>query len=172
MIERLYLVSLIPLAYFGARLWMTKKKWVVVMLCLFLIASCPLHIIARYGNQVYDYVSSEQMEGLRYFHRNMPQGYVVGLDNPWLMKNLESYYYIPFDYLKWEDGNISEPIGEGVLPCRLIITRQDRAFYEYIRNEPEFVGEVEELLEGTENCWLIYDNPDFKIYEIEYVGDK
>jgi len=167
MVLKLYFVSLIPMAYFGARLWETRKKAVVVGLCLFLIVSGPLHIVAHYGNQEYDYISSDQMEGLEYFHNNTSGGYVIGLEQPWLMRNLEKYHSLPFHSLRWNEGEIKVSMSRGVKPTYLIITRQDRVFYEFLVNAPQFVGEVEELLVNTRNCELVYDNPDFRYYLIE-----
>jgi len=172
MVVRLYLVSLVPMAYFGAVLWGVRKRVVVVALCLVMAASIPFHFIAHYGNHEYDYISPGHMGGLRSFHDSTSGGSLVALDHPWLMENLESYRYVPFADLWWKDGKVRVPVVDYDKPVYFVITRQDRAFYDFVLGAPEFAGEVERLLGRTENCELVYDNPDFMIWEIDNVKPK
>jgi len=170
MAQRLYLVALPFIAYFVIRLVLARPKVVVPVLCVIILLCIPTHFVTHYGNQEYDHVSDAHLEGLRYFHDNTnsdnPYNYIVGLPRPWLMRDLESVCIIPIDWLNYSDGVITNTDGWTYLNWWVIITKQDRAFYDLVCDAPDYVDEVEKVLMSAENVILRYSNEDFSWYEI------
>jgi len=164
--HRLYMVSLIPLAYFGAVLFEAEKKWVIGGICALFILCIPLFIISNYGNYEFDEITPQQTEGVHYLADNMDRGYIIGLDFYWIISDIEKYHYIPLDEAEVEGNMFLPPEYHRDKPCYAIITGQERVLCDYIYDSPEFMGQLEGLLDDAPNCSLIYDNPDFEIYEV------
>lgn len=92
---------------------------------------------------------------------------IVAFDNPWVMRNIESYRFIPVTQLQWQDNMILPKGGFRDSPYWVYITRQDRAYCDFIHGDSLFIGKIENALSNTTNCNLVYYNPDYKLYSLE-----
>ena len=166
-IEYLYVLSLAPMAYFGARLFEVKKRVVVPILCLLLIVSLPLHVIAHYGNQSYDYFPQSLVSGLDYSYANVATSPAISSGYPWATLEPVKHPFIPVSQLQWQEHVVLPKGGfKEDNPRWLFIHRQHEAFYSFILGAPLFIGVVEDALGNSSNCQLIYHNPDFKLYRL------
>jgi hypothetical protein len=170
MIGRLYVVELVFAAYFIVRLFERHIKVAVVSLCLILFLACPFHVIAHYGNQEYDHISSDTIEGLHYFHDHANGGYITSLVYPWMIQDIEKYRYMRFENLRWYEDGVDCPYGDKDKDYWLYICDQERAFYELVCDAPDFVDEVEALIAQMPNMKLVYSNPDFQLYKIDMMA--
>ncbi len=167
-LTRIYAFVLPGLAYFGTLLFATSKRVVVTVLCLLFIMAVPLNIIATYGNQELDYFSPGQRAGTFFFHDKSLQGLTFGGMPIGTVKNIERYYRLSLDNLKWDDNQLAVPGRlRQYLPYYISISRQDRAWYEWFMDDTQFIGETEQQLQSAANYNFIYNNPDLKLYIYE-----
>ncbi len=174
LLSYLFVFLLAPMAYFGARLLDMKKKIVVPVLCFFLFVSGPLHVIAHYGNQAFDYFPQTQANGLRFSYAQPTSGQLITSDYLylWAMKTEISgvdYPFIPLSQLQWQDRKVLPKGGfqDSSDSKWIYIMRRTREEYNFLLDEPYFVQKIESALANSVNCNLIYYNPDFKLYFLE-----
>lgn len=153
------------MAYFGAVLLDTKRSAVTTILCLLLIITIPLHVIASYGNQELDYFSPGQRSGIAFSHNETSQGLVFGAWPMGKVKNIEHYMATDLEQLEWEGGRLvwREWLGQN-LPYYIGISRQNRARYAWFHGKTNFIEDIEQMLNNAVNCDFIYNNPDLKLY--------
>lgn len=168
LLPRIYFFALPGMAFFGAMLLDVKKKVPVVIVCLLLIACCPLHVISRYGNQAFDYISPAQLSGVTFFHDRAEGGYVAGAWPIGLMRDIESYKQDTLEQAVWEDSRLvfTEDVLRN-LPCYVSISRKDKARQELLKGNIEFINEIEQTLKTDTGCGFIYHNPDLGLYIYE-----
>ena len=167
-VEHLYVFSLAPMAYFGARLLDGRKRAAVLALCLFVVVAVPFHLIAHYGNQAYDYFPQSLVRGLEFSYESTPGTYQA---YPWGTLEPVKEPFVRLDRLEWQDGVVAPRGGfQDDSPRWLYLHRRNHAFYSFLLGEPMFLGAVEDALGNTTNCQLTYRNPDFRLYRLEPVA--
>lgn len=72
---RIYLFSLIFISYFIS-LGLNKKMFFYTFI-VFLVAAPPLHILARYGNEIIDYVPSSEVRCVQFLYNVTKRGYII-----------------------------------------------------------------------------------------------
>ena len=160
LLQRLYLLSLAPMAYFGARLLETAKKPSFVVICLVLVLAIPLHIVSYYGNQRLDYYSPAQAAGVDFFKDKTDRGYVTEAFPTGGMLFPERYHNLP--WVQESHGPMPDrPDNE--LPHYVGISRQARGYYEFIEMAPEFVSRMQDTLSDS-GYNLVYDCRDLEIH--------
>ncbi len=163
LVNYLFVFLLAPMAYFGARLLDIKKKAIVLVFCLFLVVSLPLHLIAHYGNQAVDYRPQSQVSGLLFYYdkTTIQPVHRFSMDFP-------KYPLIAVGQLQWQDHMVLPEGGfKEDSPCWLYIHRRHKAFYDFIYGAPLFIGKIEDALSDSRNSSLVYYNPDFRLYFLE-----
>jgi len=166
-ITRIYGFIMPGIAYFSTRLLDINKKLVVVVMCLLLILAVPMKLVSAYGNQEFDYISPAQRTGTAFFHAETSRGMVFGAWPLGDAKNTENYTNFELHLLEWYDNQIPTPgwlLEYGYENFYIGINRQDRANYEWIKENPEFIINLKEQLQDTSNANLLYYNPDLSIY--------
>jgi len=168
LLPRIYLFALPGMAFLGAMLLDVKKRVPIFIICLLLIACCPLHVISRYGNQASDYLSRAQLSGVTFFHDNTAGGYVVGAWPIGLRRDIERYQHESLQGAVWEDSKLvfTEDVLQN-LPCYVSISRRDKARQELAKGDIEFFNEIEKTLKTDTGCGFIYHNPDLRLYIYE-----
>lgn len=161
LIQRLYLLSLAPMAYFGASLLDIRKRAIILILCFVLIIAVPLHIISYYGNQDLDYYSPAQAAGVDFFQQKTKQGYVTEVYGTGDMEYVGRYHLLRLNTP--DDLAISEQEASNGLPHYVSISRQARGYYDFIEVAPEFISQIEETLNKT-GYNLIYNSSDLELY--------
>jgi hypothetical protein len=78
--------------------------------------------------------------------------------------NILQYQRLDYSQLVWQ-GNKLYTQGREKMPYYIAISNRDRAWYGWFWGNYEFIGEVEQLMDNTVNCGLIYINPVLKLYE-------
>ena len=169
-VDHLYVFSLAPMAYFGARLLDSGRKAAVFVFCLLLVVAAPFHLIARYGNQAYDFFPQSLVSGLDYAYDNTPAGNVNGTGYPWATLEPVKEPFARLGRLEWQDYEVLPGGGfKDDDPRWLYLGRRQHAYYGFLLGEPSFLRAIEDALGRTTNCQLVYLNPDFRLYRFEPV---
>ena len=160
LLQRLYLLSLAPMAYFGARLLEAAKRPLSVITCLVLVIALPLHIVSYYGNQLLDYYSPAQAAGVDFFKDKTDRGYVTEAFPTGGMQPPERYYGLPWGQ---ESHRPMPDRPDNELPHYVGISRQARGYYEFIEIVPEFVSRTRKMLSDS-GYSLVYDCRDLELH--------
>jgi hypothetical protein len=163
LLHRIYWFMLPFIAYFGAMLLDFKRKLPWIILCLLLIVAIPTNVISTYGNQALDYFPGGRVAGLKFFDSTTTRGYVTGASPLGNTSNILQYQHLDYSQLEWQ-GNKLYTQGEEEMPYYIAISNRDRAYYEWFRDNPNYINDIEQLLDSAVNCDLIYNNPDLKLY--------
>ena len=138
----------------------------VFILCLLLIIACPTQVISRYGNQALDYFPAGRVAVLKFFDGNTTHGYATGASPLGQTNNLLQYKHLHYYELEWQERELFTEATEE-MPYYVAISNQDRAWYGWFWDNYQFIEDVEQLLDNSVNCGLIYINPVLKLYEID-----
>jgi len=125
-VNRLFLFVLPCVAYFVAKL--TRFRLTTFVLCVLLISSAPLQIIARYGNQNFDHVSLDLKASASFFEARTSGGTIVRNDGShltFIMRNPWTYHFIMFDEWTSGGGNLSGPM----TPVYVGLNYREKAFF-------------------------------------------
>ncbi len=166
LLHRLYLLALPGMAFFGATLLDMKSKIPAVILCLVMVISYPLHIVSHYGNQEIDYLPPGHDAAIVFFNSYTNHGFVAGgypLSNT---KGTLDYRLIRFRDLHWEGDRLYTKVKKE-RPHYIVISRRDKAMYEWFLGDDQFIIDIEKSLNSVVNCNLIYGNPVLKLYECD-----
>lgn len=161
LLQRLYLLGLAPMAYFGASLLDIRKRAVILILCFILIIAVPLHIISYYGNQALDYYSPSQAAGVNFFRDKTGECYVTEAYSTGAMCEPLRHHFIPLR----KEGDILAPEEFGNdLPHYVGISRQARGYYSFIETAPRFLEKIERVLSGSGDYNFVYNSSGLQLY--------
>lgn len=158
--QRIFLLSLLPLAYSACK-GLERKHFFTLVAIFLVIAAPPLHIIAHYGNEIMDYVPVNEIKGVEFFHSRTTKGYVVGgIGNYRDLRYRALYrYYLP--YVQW---NSTLPLSRVDWPTFVCITYTRHLQASFFWGEPEFVPQITKSIGGSARYDKIYSNPSFEVY--------
>jgi hypothetical protein len=158
----------------GAFAWRTPAIAVVAMLAIV----APLHMIARYGNELYDYVSPAEVEGFNYVATIGPAN-VYGAYPAATFENTKE--------LDWrygiKPGKSKPPDFDGYLrpdqhhwrnpdwPIYVALNRGDDAAAHLFYNRDNFIPQLEAEISRRCNFVLEFENEDFSLYRYNRVCD-
>jgi DnaJ domain len=151
----------------GAFSWRTPIIAVVALMAVV----APLHMIARYGNELYDYVSPGEIEGFEYVSTlgpaNIYGAYPAGtFENT---RQLDWRYGI-------KPGKSKPPDADGYLrpdqhrwfnpdwPIYVAISRGDDAAAQLFYNQPQFIENLKAEIGRRCNFEPVFENEDFALY--------
>jgi len=151
----------------GAFAWRTPAIAVVAMFALV----APLHMIARYGNEYYDYVSPQEVQGFNYVS-NLGPANVYGAYPAATFENTRE--------LDWrygiKPGKSKPPDFDGYLrpdqhawrnpdwPIYVAVSRGDAAAAHLFYNQDSFIPQLQEEINRRCNFVPVFENNDFSLY--------
>jgi len=152
----------------GAFSWRTPIIAVVALMAVV----APLHMIARYGNELYDYVSPAELEGFNYVSTlgpaNVYGGYPAGtFENT---RQLDWRYGI-------KPGKSKPPDADGYLhpdqhswfnpdwPIYVALSRGDDAAARLFYNQPQFIDTLKTAISSRCQFEPVFENEDFALYK-------
>jgi hypothetical protein len=160
---RLYLFSLVPLCYFIVKGFRWKIMYYTFLVLIVILP--VVHIIARYGNESFDYVPSSEIIGGEFFHQNTIEGFVIGGYRDY--KYRSSYEYFSFTDTEWKNNALSLGWIEDQRlnwPSFVCISYGIREYYNFFLGEPQFIVETAKNLTESTRYNKIYSNPNFEVY--------
>jgi hypothetical protein len=170
MFERVYIYSLLPLAYFASKAIMHKK--VLYVLLIFLIIAAPsLYIIAHYGNETVDYVSSSELVGVSFFYKTTTNGEVIGGGWPQMGDFRDPLYRPNYTFLTF--SNIMNSYGSEYLWTALnpkyenryvCMSSEAKDYFSFFLGNPVFMKDLQENFSLSTEYNLVYSNPSFSVY--------
>jgi len=169
MMIRALLFSLPAFSLLVASAFKWRTPVIAVVALMTLVA--PLHMVARYGNELYDYVSPQEVEGFNYVASigpaNIYGGYPAGTFQNTIQ--LDWRYGI-------QPGKNKPPDADGYLrpdrnrwrhldwPIYVALSRGDAAAARLFYNQPGFIDKVKTEISRRCNFQLIFENTDFTLY--------
>ncbi|TMB69624.1 MAG: hypothetical protein E6J43_03920 [Chloroflexi bacterium] len=151
----------------GAFKWRTPVIAVVALLALV----APLHMVARYGNELYDYVSPKEVEGFNYVASIGP----ANIYGAYPAGTFENTIQLDWRY-GIQPGKNKPPDAEGYLrpdrnrwrhddwPIYVALSQGDAAAARLFYNQPEFIDKLKAEISRRCNFSLLFDNGDFTLY--------
>ena len=152
----------------GALAW--RSPAIVVVALMALVA--PLHVVARYGNELYDYVSPQEVQGFNFVSTSIAPANVYGAYPAATFENTQQ--------LDWrygiKPGKSKPPDADGYLrpnqhhwqhpdwPIYVALSRGDAAAARLFYNQPQFIDTLKAEIGRRCNFVLVFDNPDFSLY--------
>lgn len=152
----------------GALAWRSPSIAVVALMALV----APLHMVARYGNELYDYVSPQEVQGFNYVSTSIAPANVYGAYPAATFENTQQ--------LDWrygiKPGKSKPPDADGYLrpnqhhwehaewPIYVALSRGDDAAARLFYNQPEFIDTLKAEIGRRCNFVLVFENPDFSLY--------
>ena len=183
-LHRTFLFLLVPLAYFASHL-ISKKRWAIVLTAALIIA-IPGHMVAHYGNEVFNYYSPAELAGNETFYELTTHGHIVAVMSGYLSQMRYEERYDRFHLMNpireySRDYLLSEAEAEAWIqalrdsvffgarlgwppPRYVYLTRHDKIWYDFFVSRPEWFYEHKAALDNSADYNLFYVNPDFSLY--------
>ena len=158
---RLYMFSLIPLAYFAAMAMLKYKSVLVVGILLFMVVAPSLIMIAHYGNEKIDYTPNSELQGANFLFSTTTQGNIYGSFN--YVNYKSNYNFWSFGQVKSINSLWTEPIGprQDNLICISYVATES---YSFFSGNPEFIPDLRNNVTQSPFVNLVYSNPSFDLY--------
>jgi O-antigen/teichoic acid export membrane protein len=190
MLLRSYLFSLPPMVFLMAAFFynlpvLKKGYWRVIVsacLCLALLAG---FFYTRYGNEDMDYMTNDEVAGVRYLYSVAPDHslFLGGWDGaPWQFAGYEKYAIVSFSdptlfqYASTENTTAIEKYLQSQLQkggkAYVLFTRSQKVTYDTVSGlPPGSLDQIEQKLAASGDFNLIYRNPDAQIYQFVGITD-
>jgi hypothetical protein len=168
---RLYMFSLIPLAYFATKYFFKHKRIFVVAILFFILVTPTLVIISRYGNESIDYVPISELTGVQFIYSHVTSGSIIGSTNGADFRDLtyrqgytlKSLYYEIFE--RNESNSLwvfdHSPTKESRLLC---LSYESKQFFTTYAGHIDFLEELKNNATKSVIYNLVYSNPSFEVY--------
>jgi hypothetical protein len=166
-IIRVWLMLLLPVAYFSIIL--VRKRLTYILLIIIIIVGIPVSMMARYGNEVFDYTYPNDVKFTEFFYSNVSGGRVLGMMPPVAYKGLDKYAY----YFYWSATNIPEYTNSvdivNVKPDQwkiqyVGISNRLKALYTFWLAKPDQFTEIIQYLNMAVQYNLVYSNNGADLY--------
>jgi hypothetical protein len=170
MLIRTELFSLPPLAMIIAAT--ANRRHVLAVVAATLMFMAPLHILAHYGNEAYDYVSPGEIAGFRFVATHLAPakiyggfpggGFLRSASLRWRNSTVPSGNSVPTasDFLHPNDHHWGRAPG-GVY---VAFSRGDVAGATLFYNKPGLIGAMQRLVAHDPEFRPVYITPDYSIY--------
>ncbi|MCW4044518.1 MAG: hypothetical protein NWE94_03260 [Candidatus Bathyarchaeota archaeon] len=169
MFQRVYLFSLLPLAYFACR--GLKNRFIFCLFFIFFVVFAPsLHVIAHYGNETMNYVPHSEIIGVNFLYDKTAAGHVVGglsLSGDFRDLNYhQNYSYTSFRniYLNNSSGDLWIKARELHTDRFVCISYATNACFSFFYGDSMFLQDIYSNLTKATNYGLLYSNPSFVVY--------
>ncbi|MGA2670102.1 MAG: hypothetical protein ABSF21_01595 [Dehalococcoidia bacterium] len=164
LIARIYLLALMPIAYFGVKL--LNFKAASVILCLLLLIALPVHMIAQYGTAAINDIPKGEIACWHFIDDKTTEGYFAMPDTgvyPYTLLRTQ----VPLGELSWVNDRLVGTVLKDKRPLYVDIGEQSERMYDFMYNNPAFIPETRSRLENSPYFNLIYVNPDLSLYMSE-----
>jgi hypothetical protein len=153
------------------RTWLTTI--VVTLVSLALVGS---FFVTRYGNERMDYFTPAEAEAVSYLYDVAPAESLLmagTVKTPWRYRDYEKYRYRTLaEHVVWTSGtekalvdDVTNAMRSDKYPAAfLLITRSQLANDELFHLLPVPLGQVEQVLLGSDRFQVVYANEDAKIF--------
>ena len=158
--QRVFLFSLIPVAYFAARLLRAKAGAAIFILALLL--ALPLSIVSQYGFAAVDY---ERLAEHAYWHFAMEDGVtaqIFGGTRLYYPGYTYSRFYL--DQASWQDSLLVLDSPSGNRAQYVHTGEKDLANYQFYQDNTFTVPQTADILESSPYYSLVYANPNVNLY--------
>ncbi len=170
-IIRVFLLLLVPVAYFSLKLMRTKA--VVWIFTAILIALSPVYMLAHYGNELAEYIPPAEVKFSDFFFEQTTKGRLLGMDPPVFYKGLGQYqFYILYSTTpdpEYKDRMLA--IESKPPPNKLFYTKQyvsltNRLYnaYSLFLNQGNRIVEAKSWIDSAVQYNLIYSNSEVALY--------
>jgi len=149
------------------------KGPLLAMYVALLVVVAPAHIVAHYGNEAYDYVSEEEIEGFRFVAERLAPARIYG--------GYPAGAFVRSSDLQWRNGvapNASRPPQAAAFlnprahrwegrpaPTYVALGRGDEAAARMFANRPDFVARVREAIERRPTEFVrVFSNRDITVW--------
>lgn len=163
---RVFLLSLVPMAYFAATL--LRHRFMGTLLVIFLILAPALYFVTKYGYEAYEYVHPSEGAGLEFVYENVGArpSTMVG-DVRFLSHKYQEYYkLIDYEILTTAPGRPT-PNGRDLLDFQhdfVVASRADRERFALTSDAQQRLDDAYEIVDNSRRYQLIYDSGGFKLY--------
>lgn len=167
---RLYLFSLLPLAYFASKA-ILKYKYILFAAVLFFVVVAPsLYMIAHYGNETIAYTPPSEIVGVNFLFGTTTQGHIIGgtsRDGDFRDLTYRGNYSITGFAQIFRSNSSSDlwtnpqDLYEDRFVC---ISYETKTYYSWFVGDPSFVEAIQGNLTQSTSYSLVYSNPSFSIY--------
>ncbi|HWE15385.1 MAG TPA: hypothetical protein VG365_17805 [Solirubrobacteraceae bacterium] len=170
MLIRTELFSLPPVAMIIAAT--ANRRHILAVVAATLMFMAPLHILAHYGNEAYDYVSPGEIAGFRFVATHLAPakiyggfpggGFLRSASLRWRNSTVPSGNSVPTasDFLHPNDHHWGRAPG-GVY---VAFSRGDVAGATLFYNKPDLIGAMQRLVARDPQFRPVYITPDYSIY--------
>jgi hypothetical protein len=167
---RIYMFSLLPLAYFASKAIIRHKRILCVGILFFVILAPSFTIIAHYGNETIDYVPPSELEGVHSLYQITNSGNVIG---GLIRADFRDYnYHQTYSLTSFSDiyRENSSSLLWTIKPREIDVERyicisyQTNVYFSFYLGYPEFVNDLQGNLTLCQSYNLIYSNPSFVTY--------
>lgn len=171
---RVYLMLLVPAAYFASKL--LARKTTAILLTAALVVLAPFHILTHYGNEIIERVPETELKFSEFFFERTDRGKIVGTIPPVHFRETDKYRVVTtvFTLPDPEYGRITigaAKVLEAPLPIVYFEFNQRLYnYYYYIYYLPDLVSESKRWTENWEGYNLIYNNGDVSLYAWQHAG--
>jgi hypothetical protein len=148
-----------------------------VMAFALLIVLLPLFLVARWGNEIFESVTANEVAGVQALYRMAPPGSTLvslNAELPWRFANIPDYHYRASDLVGFAlDSPLSfTAIAGGNPKGGYVIITRDQILYGWQSYglPADWGANVEKILRGSPYFKLRYRNPDTEIFQ--YVPPK
>jgi hypothetical protein len=171
MLIRTELFSLPPIAMIIAAT--ANRRHILAVVAATLMFMAPLHILAHYGNEAYDYVSPGEIAGFRFVATHLAPakiyggfpggGFLRSASLRWRNSTVPSGNSVPTasDFLNPNDHHWGRAPG-GVY---VAFSRGDVAGATLFYNKPGLIGAMQRLVAHDPQFRPVYITPDYSIYQ-------
>lgn len=171
---RVYLMLLVPAAYFAGKL--LTRKTTAVLLTALLIVLVPFHMVVQYGNEIIERVPETEVQFSQFFFDHTSGGRLIALVPPVLFHGIEKYsHYATYAYtpdpefgrLRLAAVRVLAPEYPAVYfeSCRRLYD-----VFDYGWNDPRFLAETLVWVENWDGYNRVYSNGDVNLYIWQQAG--
>lgn len=149
-----------------------RFRVIPIVLIVALVVMAPLHMLTHYGNELYDYVSADELAGYQYVADKLAPANVYGGFPAGRFINtvrLDSRNAtVPRDEVLPRVNDYRFPAAHRwrneSWPVYVAISRGDRAAMTLFYNQPTFMSEILTVVQSDPKFQRVFDNDDMVIY--------
>ncbi|MBV8087881.1 MAG: hypothetical protein JO247_23980 [Chloroflexi bacterium] len=182
MLLRVYLFALAPMALFAALMFFptpeSRASWLKgAGIGVTTVAMLAGFLVARYGNERMDWVSTEELDGLKQMYAMAPTGSTLLAisPTPWQFEDYTDYKVdaLPAtqDILATSDANavataMQNDEASSGKPAYLVVSRSQEAQVDLFSNLPRSVSRLEVAMQRSGLFVPVIDNRDLRLYTL------
>ncbi|MDY6835109.1 MAG: hypothetical protein SVY53_09965 [Chloroflexota bacterium] len=165
LLERCFIFALPCIGYFGIKMLSYKATYAI--LGTLIVILIPIRCLIDYSPISSNNLSREYTAGLEFFNTYTDHGLVTGSDILYRVQYHEHglYRYFPYEMLDQQDNQLVHAAAlEKGDQHYVSISRHEAAFRDFNGHDPDFIPNIQVLLENTSNSDRVYENGDMRLY--------